>query len=257
MQILYEGGGRQGSIQVNESATTRYLELDGCEEGAMSLHSEDPVFQYLWFHKCSVFAGPRPRRALSLGAGAFTAAKCLALDYPDAEIDAVDAEPELEPIARRFFGLDRPEFARIRFHGMLAEEYLTRCSTEYDFIFDDMFDGFQHVPATSLVREHFIQLRGRLAERGILIKNLIWNPHSAMTRAACVEAQTALASIFPFHVVLALGDDQRGHNRLLIGGPDSMQWEWSTMRERLHHAGMPESVTSACIVHVSPSRPDL
>jgi hypothetical protein len=76
----------------------------------MALDSELPVFHYLWFHKLRHLIGLPLRRALVLGAGAFTAAKCLAIDYPDAVIDAVDEEPELEAIARRFFRLDQPQW---------------------------------------------------------------------------------------------------------------------------------------------------
>ena len=123
MTVLYDAAGQQCWITVTEEFSTRSLLLDGCEEGAMRLDSEEPVFAYLWFHKCSHLApSPRPllrgergrgeggspiRRALVLGAGAFTAAKCLALDYPQADIDVVDLEPALEPVARRHLCQER------------------------------------------------------------------------------------------------------------------------------------------------------
>src|SRR5712671_1875233 len=113
MQVLHDDAGQQCWIKVHEGCATRTLELDGCEEGAMRLTSEDPVFHYLWFHKCSRLVARPVTRALVLGAGAFTAAKCLALDHPAAQVDAVDSEPELETIARRFFRLDQAEFAGI------------------------------------------------------------------------------------------------------------------------------------------------
>src|SRR4029077_1214413 len=116
--------------------------------------SEDPVFNYLWFHRAGRLVG-EVRRALVLGAGAFTAAKCLALEHPDAEIHAVDVETQLEPVARQFFRLDQPAFSRITFHGASAEAYLATRPGPFDFVFDDLFDGFQHVPRVSRVPEHF------------------------------------------------------------------------------------------------------
>ena len=112
MDVLHDAPGGTCRVTVLESETTRFLELDGCEEGAMDLRSEEPVFHYLWFHRLSVLAG-RVRRALVLGAGAFTATKCLALNHPDADVDAVDVEPTLGEIGRRFFRLDRPEFESV------------------------------------------------------------------------------------------------------------------------------------------------
>src|SRR5947209_3491679 len=112
---LYDAAGKTCWITVTEEYSARTLHLDGCEEGAMRLDSEEPVFAYLWFHKCSHLAKGPVRKALVLGAGAFTAAKCLALDYPAADIDAVDLEADLEQIARKFFRLDQPQFSRVRF----------------------------------------------------------------------------------------------------------------------------------------------
>src|SRR5947209_20446923 len=97
MTLHYDAAGAFRWITVHESESTRYLELDGCEEGAMDRFTEDPVFNYLWFHRASRLVG-EVRRALVLGAGAFTAAKCLALDHAAAEIHAVDVETQLEPI---------------------------------------------------------------------------------------------------------------------------------------------------------------
>ncbi len=171
-------------ITVTQENGTRYLYLDGCEEGAMALDSEAPVFHYLWFHKLSHLIGLPLRRALVLGAGAFTAAKCLAIDYPDAVIDAVDEEPELEAIARRFFRLDQPQFGRIRFHPVPAEEFLAGPAGPYEFIFDDLFDGDQHVPIAGRGEDHVARLRSVLAN-GVCVKNLIWSPRSADSRAAC------------------------------------------------------------------------
>ena len=48
MRTLHEAAGEDCWITVRESEMTRYLDLDGCEEGAMFLESEDPVFRYLW-----------------------------------------------------------------------------------------------------------------------------------------------------------------------------------------------------------------
>lgn len=239
MKTLYDAEGKTCWITVTESVATRYLQLDGCEEGAMDLKDERPIFQYLWFHKCSHLA-TGVRRCLVLGAGAFTAAKCLALDHAGTPIEAVDVEPELEPVARRFFRLDRSEFASISFHGIAAEAFLEASTQPYDFIFDDLFDGFEHVPRSSRVAGHFSQMRRVLADGGVCVKNLIWNPLSADTRAACEEAVEALAATFPHYAVLALGDAERGHNRLLLASAGSTPLDWRELRAPLAAAGMPD-----------------
>jgi spermidine synthase len=242
MRVLHDAPGKQRRITVTEDHDTRYLLLDGCEEGAMALATEDPVFNYLWFHKCSFLVEHPLTHALVLGAGAFTAAKCLALDHPEAEVDAVDVEPLLETIGRSYFRLDKATFWRIRFRGCAAEDFLTQLNPKYDFVFDDLFDGYQHVPRAGRGAEHIEQLKRALSPAGVCIKNLIWNPLSADTRAACLEAHDAWRSTFASYGVIALGNPARGHNRVLIGLKDSRSLDWKGIRSQLICGGLSESL---------------
>jgi len=242
MTTLYCAAGQQCWITVIEEFSTRALLLDGCEEGAMRLDSEEPVFAYLWFHKCSHLAGLPVRRALVLGAGAFTAAKCLALDHPEADIDAVDLEPDLEPIGRMFFHLNQQEFSRIRFYGMPAEQFLKTATSSYDFIFDDLFDGFQHVPESARRADHLHSLRVVLSPGGICVKNLIWDPLSANARAACRELQQAWTQIWPNQLMLAMGNPVKGHNVLLLGTTAEDAFVWPLVKEKLASSELPAAI---------------
>lgn len=215
----------------------------------MDRHSDYPVFQYLWFHHCSRLTA-QPRRLLVLGAGAFTAPKCLALSNPNATIDAVDIEPDLHAIGRRYFRLGEPAFGGIRFHGLAAAEFLRRAEAPYDFVFDDLFDGFQHIPDEARTRDHVALIRRLLGDGAILVKNVIWNPNSAPIQAACTEAQTALAEVFPESLALALGPPQRGHNRLLIGSTSRRPLTWSDLK-----TGLAGQVPASLLENVQPLSP--
>jgi spermidine synthase len=245
MGVLHDAPGDICWITVYEEYDVRYLVLDGCEEGAMDLNSADPVFNYLWLHKCSVLTQRPVNRALVLGAGAFTAPKCLALDYPHAEVDAVDEEGQLEPIARQFFRLDRPAFARIRFYGQPAKVFLSEPHVPYDFLFDDLFDGFQHVPLVGRSEEHVRRLAKGLADGGICLKNVIWDPLNGDTRAACAEVTAAWRTTFGCYGLIALGDPARGHNLVLLGSA-TQSLDWPRVRSRLAGAGVPEALLEQC-----------
>jgi spermidine synthase len=243
MATLYDAAGKTCWITVTQEFSTRSLLLDGCEEGAMRLDSEEPVFAYLWFHKCSHLADTPVRKALVLGAGAGTTAKCLALDYPQADVHAVDLEPDLEMIARKFFRLDQVEFARVSFHGIAAEEFLkTVPPASYDFIFDDLFDGFQHVPDSARTPAHLEMLRSALSPAGICVKNVIWDPFSANSRAACAEVQSHWLKCFPGNLGLAIGNPEKGHNFILIGATVNGSLAWPSAKEKLDQAGMPKAI---------------
>jgi spermidine synthase len=246
MRILHDAPGRHRWITVGEDNGIRYLLLNGCEEGAMGVQVDEPVFQYLWFHKCSCLGDRPPRRVLVLGAGAFSAPRFLARDHSEADIDVVDLEPELGPVAMRYFRLGRREYSRIRFHGMPAEQFLAEERDSYDFIFDDLFDGFQHVPEAQRSIDHLRGLRALLTSEGVCIKNLIWDPRAAVTRAACTEAMTAWQAVFPQHTALALSDPDRGHNLIFIGRPVAQAFDWVEARKKLRCAGLPEPILDGC-----------
>jgi spermidine synthase len=242
MPVLYDAAGQNCWITVTEEAGNRSLYLNECEEGAMSLETEAPVFDYLWFYKCAHLLESPLRRALILGAGPFTSSKCLALDFPQAEMDAVDVEADLEAIARKFFRLDQPAFTGIHFYPTLAEQFLLAVSAEtYDFMFDDLFDGFLHVPVATRTPAYLQSLRRAVSKDGLCVKNLIWSPIVANSRDACKETWRAWQSIFPNHLSVALADEKGGHNVLLLGA-ENTRLDWGTIQEHLAQAGVPSKV---------------
>jgi spermidine synthase len=247
MTTLLERAGNHCRITVTEEGGVRYLYLDGCEEGAMFVDSEEPVFNYLWFHKASHLARPI-RRALVLGAGAFTAAKCLAIDHIDAAIDVIDVEPELLPVGREFFHLAQPRFVSVHFTGESAEKAMPRLRTSYDFIFDDLFDGFEHVPEATRGASHAGRLAELLAAGGIAIKNLIWDHKNPDTVDACSRMADAWRPHFAWSMEVLLGHPGSGHNRLLLGSKKPRAYGWIDLSDSLKAAGVPSIIISSASV---------
>jgi hypothetical protein len=247
MSILLERAGAHCRIKVTEEGGVRYLYLDGCEEGAMFLDSEEPVFNYLWFHKVSQLASP-VHRALVLGAGAFTAAKCLANDHAAVAVDVVDHEPELLSVGRQFFHLADPPYRGISFIAESAEIVLPRLAPLYDFIFDDLFDGFEHVPEVSQGAAHVCRLAELLADGGIAIKNLIWDRKNPDTVDACRRMADAWRPQFAWSMEVLLGHPGSGHNRILLGAKRPLEFDWSTLSQLLKDAGIPSMVISSASV---------
>jgi hypothetical protein len=247
MTTLLERAGTTCRITVIEEGGVRYLYLDDCEEGAMFVDSEEPVFNYLWFHKVSHLARP-VRRALVLGAGAFTAAKCLALDHAGAAIDVIDCEPELLPVARQFFHMADPPYQGIQFTGEPAEKALPQLRTSYDFIFDDLFDGFEHVPRATRGPAHAAHLAALLAEGGIAIKNLIWDRNNPDTVDACQSMLDAWRAPFDWSMEVVLGHPGAGHNRILLGAKGPRIFDWGELSDVLKAAGVPSVVISSASV---------
>jgi spermidine synthase len=171
-RVLYEAETTQEYARVVERPDgTRVLELN---EG-QAVHSLYRPGSFLtgdyWDgHLVLPFAaGPRPpRRIAILGNGAGTVARAFGHFFPATAIDAVEIDPELTALGRRFFGLRNP---RMRTFAEDARPWLRRSDGYYDAI---MVDAYRqpYIPFYLATREFFELARERLAPGGTVILNV-------------------------------------------------------------------------------------
>ena len=72
------------------------------------------------------------------------------------------------------------------------------------------------------------------------MKNVIWEPKSAATQAACDETFAAMAAEFPHHAILALGPEQRGTIGCCLASPSRRRSPGFSC-PGLHSLGVPTS----------------
>ena len=107
-------------------------------------------------------AGSRPERIAVLGTAGGTVPRAYAQYFPDTRIDAVDIDPELFAIGRRYFGLEaRPQLREI---AEDARPFLRRTEERYDSIFVDAYRQ-PYIPFYLTTREFFALARERLQAR--------------------------------------------------------------------------------------------
>ncbi len=111
---------------------------------------------------------PAAQSALVLGLGGGSIPRMLLAAKPGLRIDAVEIDPVVLEVARRFFGMG--EFQDLLVHLEDAAAYLARCQTRYDIIVLDAYMG-ETMPAQCTSREFFGDVRCRLSERGVLAVN--------------------------------------------------------------------------------------
>jgi len=171
-RVLYEAETPHEYARVVERPDgTRVLELN---EG-QAVHSLYRPGSYLtgdyWdAHLVLPFAArPRaPRRIAILGNGAGTVARAFGRFLPRTAVDAVEIDPELTEIGRRYFDLRNP---RMRTFGEDARPWLRRAAGGYDAI---MLDAYRqpYIPFYLATREFFELARERLAPGGIVVVNV-------------------------------------------------------------------------------------
>jgi predicted membrane-bound spermidine synthase len=113
-------------------------------------------------------AGGAPQRIAILGNGAGTVARAYGHFFPATAVDAVEIDPELTELGRRFFGLKNP---RMRTFAEDARPWLRRADERYDAI---MVDAYRqpYIPFYLATREFFELARERLAAGGVVIVNV-------------------------------------------------------------------------------------
>jgi len=116
--------------------------------------------------------GKKTFRTLFIGGGGYTLPRLVELQYPDAQIEVVEIDPEVTRIAQTSMGI--PGDTRIRTFNQDARWFVMNCREKgsYDFIFLDAFNDMS-VPYHLTTQEFGMELKGLLTPHGLLITNVI------------------------------------------------------------------------------------
>jgi spermidine synthase len=116
------------------------------------------------------FAGltEEPGRVAILGNAAGTTARAYGHFFPEAQVDGVEIDPELEDVGNRFFDMGSNE--NLTVHNEDARPWLRRSEGGFDVI---MVDAYRqpYIPFYLATREFFELIRDRLAPGGVVIVN--------------------------------------------------------------------------------------
>ena len=111
-----------------------------------------------------------PKSILVLGGGAFTLPQYLAGKLPNARIDAVEIDPQLEDISVEYFNYSHPSNVTLHFED--ARTFVNRDGGMYDVILVDVY-GDTMIPFSLMTHEYGTALTKHLAPGGIVLANLV------------------------------------------------------------------------------------
>jgi spermidine synthase len=148
-----------------------------------------------------------PRRIAILGNAGGTTARAYGRLFPDTRVDAVDIDPELARIGRRWFDMTGPHLRSV---SADARPFLRRAHDgAYDAIFVDAYRQ-PYIPFYLATREFFALARRKLAPGGTLVVN-VGHPEGS----ARLERVLAATMRVPFGTVLR--DPVAPTNTMLLG----------------------------------------
>jgi len=132
-----------------------------------------------------------PQRMLVIGNAGATMARAYGRFYPSVAIDGVELDPELNEVARRFFGADdNPSLRLIAADG---RPFLERTNNRYDLIVVDAYRQ-PYVPFYLATTEFFRLARAHLRPGGAIAVNVAATPTD---RKLADAVGTTLLSAFP------------------------------------------------------------
>lgn len=169
-------------VEDDEDASVRLLEVGGIVQSGTYVDDErcyDLVFEYLKRYDLMFEDARDIRRVCVLGCGGYDYPEYLIAHYPDVIVDAVEIDPAITALARRFFFLDRlvEEFdteqtGRLNLVNADALEHLLATGPAYDAIVNDTFDA--GTPPAHLTTRAFVQaVHERLAPGGLYLTNIV------------------------------------------------------------------------------------
>jgi spermidine synthase len=185
--VLYERASAYNTIIVTEDdkgIRTLYFEKDGARQSAALPGNPDLlVLPYARVALVGLALSEESGRFLVVGLGGGTLPMFLRRHYPDAAIDAVDIDPEVVFVAKKFFGFREDEFMRA--HVADGRKFIEQSPLPYDAIFLDAY-GAGNIPAHLTTEEFLHAVRRAVAPGGVVVGN-VWGhgsnpPYEAMVR---------------------------------------------------------------------------
>ena len=192
------GRARIYQVEDDEGAPVRLLEVGGIVQSGTYVDERytQLVFEYLKLYDLMFQAGRPIRHVCVLGCGGYDYPEHLVAHHPEVMVDAVEIDPAITALARRYFFLDRviEEFeaeqsGRLNLVCADALDHLRATDASYDAIVNDTFDA--GTPPEHLTTFGFVEaLRARLAPGGLYLGNIV-SPLDG-PRAAFLRDQVAL-----------------------------------------------------------------
>lgn len=129
------------------------------------------VFDYTRMMMAALYLDPAPQRILIIGLGGGTLPHTLQQILPAARIDAVEVDPAVVRVARRFFGfVPGPATTVFEEDGRVFAKRMGKRGARYDLVMLDAFDH-EYIPEHLLTREFLQEVKALLAPRGVLAAN--------------------------------------------------------------------------------------
>jgi len=201
-QVVYTGDSPYHHITVRDRGPWRELSFDISTQSRMPRADPyGPGAAYTDLPHVSKLLRPDAKRILLIGVGGGTMLRHFIRYYDATTVDAVDVDPLVVDVARRYFGL--PSDPRLRIHIADGRQFLKRSNEKWDLIVIDAYTTNRYgdtMPAHLATREFFREAASHLTPGGV------FHFHCAFHRSALLPSiENTMRAEFP-HVAQIRGE---------------------------------------------------
>lgn len=168
-RTVFLGDSPYHRIHVRDRGPAREIKFDlGIQSRMLLRDPYGPGLEYTDAFHIGALMRP-PKRVLLIGLGGGTAARQFPHYYPDVEVDAVEVDPLVVDVAKRYFGITPGP--RLRIHIMDGRTFLKQSRDRWDLIIIDTYTTNRYgdtIPPHLTTREFFHDVAARLEDDGIV-----------------------------------------------------------------------------------------
>jgi spermidine synthase len=207
---------RYHRLVVADDDESRYLRFDSSFQSGMYIDRPFATrFEYTDYLDLGIAYNPDAERILFVGLGGGSAPKRVWRDFPEAQLQVVELDPDVVAAAYKWFEVPRDE--RLRIDVEDGRRWLTRNDERWDVIVLDAFYS-DSIPFHMATREFVELARERLEPGGVVVVNLIGaitGDQSRLTRSV-TRTYRAVFPTVTLHPVNLDGDTDPSNIRNII-----------------------------------------
>ncbi|MFC1739385.1 spermidine synthase [Planctomycetota bacterium] len=135
------------------------------------------MLEYTTLSFCGLLYTPEPEKMLVLGLGGGVIPREMHHYLPELEIDVAEIDPEIPVIAKRFFGFHENDNLKVHIADgrmFIKKQLQQEPVPKYDIVILDAFNS-DYIPFHLMTKEFLDQVKGVLAEDGVVIANVFYS----------------------------------------------------------------------------------
>jgi spermidine synthase len=196
---VYAGDSAYQYIEVFDRGTFRYLTYNDAA-GFQTVANKASPFTGLYYDYYALLPqllDHEAKRALIIGLGGGVIANQFRYFHPETQVDGVEIDPEVTRVARKYFALAPTTMV----YDQDGRIFASRTKTRYDVVIVDAYTQQIYVPFHLTTREFFRQVKGCLADGGLVAMNVSAAGDDApLMTSICATLRTVFPRVYRMHI---------------------------------------------------------